>query len=90
MVRLPFKKYKLLFAFLIFTYLLASILYIVQAFLFKNIFDAVSQEGYDVFPVLLIKTVFFTKLLTHKEGMSAFLLCAITTYGGGYLGTFAV
>lgn len=73
LVRLPFRKYKLLFAFLIFTYMASSILYIAQALLFKDIFDAISEGSFDVFSMLSVKVACFIALLmlnTYLQGIA--------------------
>lgn len=59
MVRLPFKRYRLLFAFLLFTYMAYSGLRVIQAFLFKDILDAIAQSRLDMFSILLVKTICF-------------------------------
>lgn len=59
MVRLPFKRYKLLVAFLVFLSLVSSGLNVVEALISKSIFDAVSQGTFEKFPMILTAIVSF-------------------------------
>lgn len=59
MVRLPFKKYKLLVTFIALLYMISSALEVAKAFLFKNIFNSVYQENFHQFTIFLVKVGFY-------------------------------